>query len=58
MKVIKKYNIDVATLSDLSQDSSYWETAYDFFMDVKNKEDTELTDGQRQWLEKIEKSLK
>lgn len=55
LKVHEVYDIDEDEIH--LREGSYWESVTKFYSDVKNKNETDLTNGQRAWLQKIEKSL-
>lgn len=57
-KVSEFYEIDEDELEAKSEESSYWENSYFFYLEVKNKPVDNLSDRQKDWLESIEKELK
>lgn len=58
MRVIDKYYIDEDEFHEKSQEDEYWEKAYKFYMDVRYKDEDELTDKQESWLIKIYDKLR
>ena len=56
--VTDRFRIDEDDLKELSEDDEYWEKCYHFFLDVKGKELSKLSDRQISWLEKIESGIR
>lgn len=54
MSVKKSYNIDEDLLEEKAEESDYWSRARDFYNEVKDKDTSELTGAQLDWLQKIE----
>ena len=50
------YNIDEELLCELA-DEPKWTAAYDFYMNVKDKDYDDLSTAQVDWLHKIERDL-
>ena len=55
--VHERFTIDEETLDAMAENSDYWEKARSFYLQVKDTEVDELTDGQLGWLVTIERSL-
>lgn len=55
--VTDRFRIDNDVLKELSEDDEYWENSYYFFLEVRDKSISLLTDKQISWLEKIEEGL-
>lgn len=51
------FEIDEDEIYTLSRNSEYWETASEFYTEVKDKKIGELSARQIKWLQKIEKAL-
>ena len=57
MKVQDSFIIDEDFLFYLSEKGGFWKDSYDYYIDVKEKELSELTDDQKYQLRKIESEL-
>jgi uncharacterized membrane protein YqiK len=58
MQTVKEmYEINEDDLEERAEDSEYWASAYNFYLDNKNKPADRLTDKQAAWMEKIEEQL-
>jgi hypothetical protein len=51
------FDIDINALSDLADSSNYWQNSFDFYVSVKDRWLTEMSEDQLKWLERIEADL-
>lgn len=51
------FNIDVDDLEELAGEGGWLEDSYNFYMDVKDEPEADMSPAQMDWLLKIEKRM-
>lgn len=57
MTISEKFDIDEDELHSKSFENDFWSNSSEFYEQVKDKDETDLTEKQLDWLEKIESGL-